>query len=168
MRHPAWFIMGLIGVVAFHSAAADPASDCAQVQGVYLKGTAASPPKFYPGKPLQGVELSHTRLSLSGTDGKTYQVAIDNVFAAGYNAANPERKVPSPLDQIKVGDQLEMCGVRYSQPAPGIDWVHTNCGDPPVSGKPDGWIREVAANGSTSDNMESSQEYCRLWPHGNH
>lgn len=167
MQRGAWLVAGLIGVIVSHSAAADLAADCANAKGVYLTGKVTSAPKFASGKSLKHVELSHTRLSVSATDGQTYQVAVDNVFAAGYDAANPKKQVPSPLSQIHVGDQLEMCGVQYTHPL-GIDWVHTNCGDTPVTGKPDGWIREIANDGTPGDNLESSQEYCRLWQHGGH
>jgi hypothetical protein len=46
---------------------------------------------------------------------------------------------------------------------PGIDWVHTNCGATPAAGKPNGWFKLLAANGTPGPNLESSQEYCRLW-----
>jgi hypothetical protein len=53
--------------------------------------------------------LSHTHLTLlSDQDGRSYHVAIDNVFATGYGAAG--ESVPAPLSTIRTGDRLELCG----------------------------------------------------------
>ena len=73
----------------------------------------------------KGVELSHTHLTLlSDQDGRSYHVAIDNVFATGYDAAG--ESVPAPLSTIRTGDRLELCGKLFTRGGLGIDWVHTN------------------------------------------
>lgn len=137
---------------------ADDAADCQAAAGTLMTGTVQTNPWFKSGKPLKGVYLSHTHLTLqSDADGKSYDVAIDNVFADGYvkNATG----VPAPLNQIAAGDRLSVCG----QPFPGgIHWVHTNCGITPTPDKPNGWVRKVA-NGTAGDNMEDNQNYCYLW-----
>jgi hypothetical protein len=81
----------LFGQPAF----AGPSDDCAAADGAYLSGQVVSQPRFARGHPKDGVELSHTILSLKADqDGKVYQVAMDNVFAAGYDDANSKKRVP--------------------------------------------------------------------------
>jgi hypothetical protein len=46
----------------------------------------------------------------------TADLAIDNVFANGY--CHNHRSVPAPLNTIKVGSQLELCGARQSGAMP--------------------------------------------------
>jgi hypothetical protein len=118
-----------------------------------------SAPKFKHGMYKKGVELSHTHLQLQGEDGQTYDVAIDNVFASGYQAHS--KKVPAPLDTIAVGDKVQACGIPFKG---GIHWVHNNCGDTPTRSDPNGWLKVVRADGSTGPNLEDSQKYCGLWP----
>ena len=72
--------------------------------------------------------------------------------------------LPSPLNSIRIGDRLELCGKFYSGGGIGIDWVHTDCGATPTPDKPDGWVRKLDANGNASDNMEANQAFCSLWP----
>jgi hypothetical protein len=147
-------------------ALAKPADDVAKCQaagGSYLTGTVVSGPRFKPGAPLRGTYLSHTHLTVRGdADGRTYDVAIDNVFANGYR--HNQRAVPAPLNTIKVGDRLELCGRLYTGGDAGIDWVHTNCGATPSPDKPDGWVREINKDGSVGDNVEAKQDFCSLWP----
>lgn len=138
---------------------ADDAADCKAAGGALLTGQVVSAPKFNSGMFRQGVELSHTHLNLKGTDGKTYDVAIDNVFAAGYQ--KNKKGVPAPLNTVEVGDHLEVCGIPFSG---GIHWVHNNCGDAPTKSDPNGWIKKVNADGSVEQNLEASQKYCYLWP----
>ncbi len=128
--------------------------------GTLLTGTVLTAPVFKSGSPLQGIYLSHTHVSLRGTDGRTYDVAIDNVFANGYR--RNQKSVPDPLTQIRVGDQLEMCGERYTGGDVGIHWVHTNCGDTPTPTEPNGWLRDLSQP-ALGDNLESSETYCYLW-----
>lgn len=143
-------------------ARADEAGECRANAGMYLTGQVIVGPSFARGHPRRGTELSHTHLTLrADRDGRSYDVAIDNVFAAGYDAAG--RSVPAPLSTIRSGDRLELCGKLYASGGPGIDWVHTSCGDPPTPDKPNGWVKLLAVDGSVGPNLEGSQEYCRLW-----
>lgn len=159
----------LIGVVALSSAwggpaLADPRADCDAAGGTLISGTVTSAPVFVSGHFRHGVELSHTHVVLqSARDGSSYDVAIDNVFASGYDDAGED--VPSPLDRIQDGAGLEVCGKPYSD-GTGIDRVHTNCGDNPTSNNPNGWVRIIDGQGNRSDNLESSTEYCRLFVPG--
>lgn len=143
---------------------ADPATDAAQCQqaaGNFLIGTVTKGPRFQSGKPLHGVYLSHTHLTVKDENGTSYDVAIDNVFAVGYR--RNQASVPAPLNTIRTGDRLELCGQLYSGNDVGIHWVHTNCGETPTADKPDGWVRKVDASGNAGDNMEANQAFCRLW-----
>jgi hypothetical protein len=159
MKHLA---LALLCVFAANPTRADEAGECRANAGTYLTGQVVVGPSFARGHPRRGVELSHTHLTLrADRDGRSYDVAIDNVFAAGYDAAG--RSVPAPLSTIRTGDRLELCGKLYASGGPGIDWVHTSCGDPPTPDKPDGWVKILASDGSVGPNLEGSQEYCRLW-----
>jgi hypothetical protein len=145
------------------AARADPQGDCRAAGGTYLTGVVVSGPEFRHGHDLRGVELSHTHLGLrSDQDHRVYDVAIDDVFAPGYDQAGSS--VPAPLTRIHPNDRLELCGKPYSN-GTGIDWVHTNCGDRPSRNKPDGWTRIIAPDGTRGENLEASSEYCNLWRH---
>ncbi len=145
---------------ATNCAFADDAADCQAAAGTYLTGVAQSAPKFVHGKSRRGVELSHTHITLRGdADSKTYDIAVDNVFASGY--LRHQRVVPPPLDGVKKGDHLELCGIPYQG---GMHWVHTNCGDQPTAQDPNGWLKELATDGSAGENLEGSTKYCYLWP----
>ena len=155
----------LLLLMAPLAAWAGPAEDCAAAQGTYLVGTVTSAPLFQHGKRQKskafpkGVELSHTHFGLRADGGNTvYDVAADNVFASGYDQAR--NAVPAPLNQIQVGDRVEVCGAPFPG---GIHWVHTDCGDTPRKGSPNGWVK-LLSSGGTSVNMEGSEEYCGLWP----
>jgi hypothetical protein len=145
------------------TANADDAAQCQANKGAYLTGAVMSGPVFARGHLQGGVELSHTHVTLrADQDSRLYDVAIDNVFASGYDAAG--EAVPVPLSTIAVGNRLELCGRLYTQGGPGIDWVHNNCGNTPTAAQPDGWLRVISQAGTPGPNLESSQEYCRLWP----
>lgn len=160
MKRVAVFILCLF---AWGAARADEAAQCRANAGTYLTGSVTEGPAFAPGHLREGVELSHTHLTLlSDQDGQSYDVAIDNVFASGYDAAG--ESVPPPLSAIRPGDRLELCGKPYAHGEPGIDWVHTNCGETPDAAQPDGWLKVLAADGTPGPNLEASREYCRLWP----
>jgi hypothetical protein len=144
-------------------ARADEAGQCQANDGAYLTGRVIAGPIFEPGPPRRGVELSHTHLTLlSDQDGQPSDVAIDNVFATGYDEAGAS--VPAPLSAIREGDRLELCGKLYIGGGRGIHWVHTLCGDTPSAARPDGWLKVLASDGSPGPNLEGSEEYCRLWP----
>jgi hypothetical protein len=149
-------------VAAATCAFADEQSDCTAAAGQMLTGVVVKKPVFKHGEKLKGTELSHTLLKLKAdADGQVYSVAIDNVFASGYDEAGAA--VPAPLDSIAVGDHLEVCG----QPFPGgIHWVHTNCGKTPQPDKPNGWVKKLDENGNVSQNFEDNTEYCKLWEKG--
>jgi hypothetical protein len=143
---------------------ADQATDagqCRQNAGTFLTGTVTQGPSFRSGRARHGVFLSHTHLTLQGDDGTSYDVAIDNVFANGYH--RNQARVPVPLNSIRVGDRLELCGKLFTGGDVGIDWVHTDCGETPTQDKPDGWVRKVDANGSAGDNMEANQAFCSIF-----
>ena len=150
-------------LVASVTARADEAAQCRANAGTYITGIVTDGPTFTTGRPREGVELSHTHLTVQADqDGRAYDVAIDNVFAGGYDAAG--ENVPAPLSTIRSGDRLELCGKLFTHGRLGIDWVHTNCGERPRPAQPNGWLKVLAPDGAPGPNLESSQEYCRLWP----
>jgi hypothetical protein len=159
-------LAALISICLFASGAAcaDEAAQCRANDGTYLSGSVTRGPTFARGRyPLHGVKLSHTHLTLlSDQDRQSYDVAVDDVFAPGYDAAG--ESVPAPLSTIREGNRLEVCGRPYmDETGPGIDWVHTNCGATPTTKKPNGWLKIIGANGSPGPNLESNQKYCYLW-----
>lgn len=138
----------------------DDRADCAKGDGTLLAGVVIAKPTFASGKKLRGIPLTHTHIRIRGdADGKAYDLAVDDVFAAGYQPHVAE--VPAPLASIAVGDHLEACGLPY---AGGMHWVHTNCGDTPTRQDPDGWLKVIDASGAAGPNLEDSQKYCYLWP----
>ena len=150
----------VVPLLACGAARADDASDCQAAAGTWLAGVVLTDPSFQHGSHLRGIELSHTHLQLKGdADAKTYDIAVDDVFASGYK---PRKEVvPPPLDAIKPGDRLSLCGIPYTG---GMHWVHTNCGDTPTAQDPNGWLKEIAADGTDGPNLEGSTTYCYLWP----
>lgn len=141
---------------------ADDVADCSAAGGALVSGVVTKAPYFKSGSSLKGVELSHTHLSLtSDNDGQTYDVAMDNVFASGYDQSN--NTIPYPLSTIKKNDHLQLCGALYTSGAVGIHWVHTNCGNTPTAAQPNGWVKEINQDSTVGDNFENSTEYCNLW-----
>ena len=135
-------------------------SDCAAAAGTYLTGVVVAAPTFQRGKKLRGVELSHTHIALVGAIGaKRYDIAVDDVYASGYLPRH--EVVPAPRwDRIRVGARLSLCGIAYRG---GMHWVHANCGDKPTPQDPDGWLKEIASDGTVGPNLEASTTYCYLW-----
>ena len=144
------------------AAHADERADCASGDGTLLTGVVVARPSFASGKPLRGIPLTHTHIRIRGdANGKVYDLAVDDVFAAGYDPR--VSAVPSPLSSITIGSHLEACGLPY---AGGMHWVHTNCGDTPTARDPNGWLKVIDATGAIGPNLEDSQKYCYLWPKG--
>jgi hypothetical protein len=138
------------------------AAACASAAGDYLTGMVIRGPWFAGGRRQAGVELSHTRLTVQAEqDGRLYDVAIDNVFAEGFDPAR--RVIPAPLTTIRTGDRLELCGRFYTGGDVGIHWVHDNCGRRPTRQNPAGWIKKIAPDGAVGANLDGSQRYCPLW-----
>ncbi|MFZ6672657.1 hypothetical protein [Undibacterium sp. Xuan67W] len=152
----------LAALLSCSAAWADDRAACDIGKGTFITGQVASGPKFKSGKFLKGVELSHTHLKVKvDGSGDLYDVAIDNVFAAGY--IKNSKAIPASLSQIKVGDKLELCGQEYTDGTKGIHWVHTDCNQKPSPSKPNGFIKIVGSNGAVGDNLESLETYCGLW-----
>jgi hypothetical protein len=157
-RHliPALFLLFALG-----DASADSRQSCAAASGSFVSGVVVKGPKFAHGQYRQGVELSHTHLKLrADQDGLVYDVAIDNVFASGYQPG--QQTVPAPIDTIGVNDRLELCGQLYDRGI-GIHFVHTNCGARPTQLRPDGWIRVLDRQGRAGDNLEANMRFCPLF-----
>lgn len=149
------------------SAFAADSQACQVNGGTLFVATIVSAPVYKSGSSQQGVELSHTHVNAvpigqKASTTNTYDVAMDNVFASGYDSAQPYNQVPSPLTQLKIGQNVEFCGQPYSGGG-GIHWVHTNCGDTPTSSEPNGSVRIINADGSLGANLENATEYCYLW-----
>ena len=153
---------GLALLAASNAAWADDRSDCTVNAGTLLSGIVIAKPTYVSGKSLKGIPLSHTHIRIRGdSDGATYDLAVDDVFASGFD---PEHAVvPPPLDAIVTGTHVEACGILY---AGGMHWVHTNCGDAPTAQDPNGWLKVVDASGAAGPNLEDSPKYCDLWPKG--
>jgi hypothetical protein len=159
-------IAGLALVLALIplSALADEAATCHSGAGTYLSGVVVSPPKFAHGRFRKGVELSHTHLRLrADQDGRVYDVAIDNVFATGYDKR--QGGIPAPINGIRVNDRLEACGALYSK-GDGIHWVHPTCGRRATPSQPNGWLKRVAPDGTPSANFEGNTAWCPLFTGG--
>jgi len=144
------------------SAMATDATNCKAAGGAFLTGVVTTAPKFAAAsETLQGVKLSHTHVSIKADqDGKTYDVAMDNVYAVDY--VKNANSIPKSLGAIKIGDHLELCGELYTSGSAGIHWVHDNCNATPTKTAPNGWVSEVV-NGLAGVNLERSQTYCYLW-----
>jgi hypothetical protein len=154
-------VLGTACSTACTTALADERQACAAADGSYLTGQVVGGPTFAHGQFRQGIELSHTHLRLrADQDGQVYDVAIDNVFANGYRQG--ERGVPPPIDAIRVGDRLQLCGELYDRGV-GIHFVHTNCGAAPAQNHPDGWLKVVDASGQPGPNLESATGFCGLF-----
>lgn len=159
-------LFALILGAACANALADDRQACAAVDGSYLSGQVMQAPRFAHGQFRQGVELSHTHVQLrADQDGRVYDVAIDNVFANGYQKGRTG--VPAPLDTIRTGDHLQLCGELYDRGV-GIHFVHNNCGASPAANHPDGWIKVVDGSGQAGANLEAGTGFCDLFGSGAH
>lgn len=145
-------------------ALADDRNACQAAGGSLITGTITAGPRFAHGQFRSGVELSHTHLKLrADQDGRSYDVAIDNVFANGWQPG--QRGVPPPLDALHAGQRLSLCGQLYDRGV-GIHFVHTNCGATPNLSHPDGWLRVLDARGTPGPNLEAGTQECSLFQGG--
>lgn len=82
---------------------ATDATTCATNKGTYLTGTITTSAKFQAAtQTIQGVQVSHTIMYIKADqDGRSYQVAMDNVYASDYReeldldaalAGSPDRR----------------------------------------------------------------------------
>lgn len=143
------------------STGASEAAACAAAHGTLLTGVVGKAPKFHRAtETLDGVKLSHTILYLSADDGKSYQVAMDNVYAPDF--VKNANAMPPSLAALTVGTRLEVCGQKYSDGS-GIHWVHDNCGVTPTARAPDGWVKRLGPGDAAGANLEGSTAYCHLW-----
>lgn len=155
-------VLGMFSLAA--ARAADDAAQCTAAAGTYRSGVIVKGPKFAHGQYRKGVELSHTHLKMKADqDGQIYDIAIDNVFAQGFDPR--QQSVPASLERIRVNDRVAVCGQLYTRGGVGIHWVHTNCGKRPTPNKPDGWIKLVGRDGRTGSNIEDNSAYCDLFKH---
>jgi len=151
----------ILGSISAQAQTATEQDACAAAAGTFMTGTVVNDPTFAYGSYRQGVELSHTHIQVqSDSDGYNYDIAMDNVYADGYDAAG--ESVPDPLTSLVSGTRVELCGLPYSD-GTGMHWVHSNCGVTPTSSTPDGWVKVLDSLGNPGPNLESSQEYCYLW-----
>ena len=149
---PIHLLLPLAGLLVVSQPAWSNEQDaCGSNAGTLLIGTVVSGPAFAHGHDLRGVELSHTHVRLRGDDNRVYDIAIDNVFADGYDQAS--ESVPAPLSRIQPGNRLELCGKPYTSGGPGMDWVHTNCGDHSTPDQPNGWVKVVGPEGTPGPNQ---------------
>jgi hypothetical protein len=149
----------LVLSLASLAAMASEQTTCTANKGTYMTGKVTTAPKFAPGSFIKGVETSHTHVTLkSDSNGKSYDIAIDNVFASGYDQAG--ESVPQPLKGLTVGTHLEVCGLPFTG---GMHWVHTNCGATPTTSQPNGWVKVLDSKNNPGQNLENNQEYCYLW-----
>ncbi|MBV1776941.1 hypothetical protein KSF73_14580 [Burkholderiaceae bacterium DAT-1] len=148
----------MLAAAANASTATEKAA-CTRAAGSFMIGKVLSGPSYVSGKYLDGVQLSHTHIQLQNeADQKVYDIAIDNVFASGYD--NAGYNVPAPLNKLVYGTRVELCGLPFSG---GMHWVHTNCGVTPTKSKPDGWVKILDSKGNPGSNLENREEYCYLW-----
>ena len=155
------FFCTLVLILLGGFAWADDRLACEAVDGIYRSGMVIKGPVFAHGPFRQGVELSHTHLSLlADQDGQAYDVAIDNVFANGYDPR--QGGIPASLNAITRNERIELCGALYTQGS-GLHFVHTNCGAPLSPVHPDGWLKAVSGDGTVGANLEANTAFCGLF-----
>jgi hypothetical protein len=141
---------------------ATDATTCATNKGTYLSGPITTSSKFQSAtQTIDGVQVSHTIMYIKADqDGRSYQVAMDNVYATDY--VKNSTSMPPSLAALTAGKRVEVCGQKYSDGS-GIHWVHSNCGATPTTSAPNGFVKTVSSTGTISANLERSQAYCYLW-----
>lgn len=154
--------MALLLVSCACAAWADEKSLCTAASGTLITGPVVGGPTFAAASTtLKGVKLTHTHVKVrSDQDGRTYDVAMDNVFATDF--VKNSSAIPKSLAVIKLSDRLELCGEPYTS-GTGIHWVHTNCSAVPKTTAPDGWVKKFTSGSAVGVNLERSQTYCYLW-----
>lgn len=154
-------IVGIAMLLLSASSTGAEDADCLAAGGTFRSGIVTSGPTFEDGQVRNGVELSHTHVALlTDQDGRTYDIAIDNVFASGFVPG--EKAPPAPLNSIRQNDRIEVCGAPYPNGF-GMHWVHINCGRPPTPTTPDGWLKSIDKNGVPSTNYENNTRYCSIF-----
>jgi hypothetical protein len=158
-------LLSLVSLLLLSQGACAYASEqgtCTTNKGAFLTGTVTSGPRFQSAsQTIDGIKLSHTIIYMKADqDGRSYQVAMDNVYAADY--VQNSTSIPVSLAALKAGTRVEVCGEKYSDGS-GIHWVHSNCGAVPKTTAPNGWVKRIATSGSIGTNLERSQAYCYLW-----
>lgn len=158
MKSVLLLLLGLVSICAQAQSVSEQDA-CTAAAGTFMTGTVVSDPTFAYGSYRQGVELSHTHIQLqSDSDGYNYDIAIDNVYADGYDYAG--ESVPDPYTSLVSGTRVELCGLPFPG---GMHWVHSNCGAQPTPSNPDGWVKVLDSLGNPGPNLAESQEYCYLW-----
>jgi hypothetical protein len=144
------------------SAFATEQTTCSTNKGTFLTGNVTTGPKFQAAsQTISGVQVSHTIMYIKADqDGRSYQVAMDNVYASDY--VKNSTSVPPSLAALTVGTRVELCGEKYSDGS-GIHWVHNNCNATPTTTAPNGWVKKISSTGTIGTNLERSQTYCYLW-----
>jgi hypothetical protein len=144
------------------SAFATEQTTCSTNKGAFLTGSVTTGPKFQAAsQTISGVQVSHTIMYIKADqDGRSYQVAMDNVYASDY--VKNSTSVPPSLAALTVGTRVELCGEKYSDGS-GIHWVHNNCNATPTTSAPNGWVKKISSTGTIGTNLERSQTYCYLW-----
>jgi hypothetical protein len=137
-------------------------STCTANKGTYLTGTITTSAKFQAAsQTIDGIKVSHTIMYIKADqDGRSYQVAMDNVYATDY--VKNSSSMPPSLAALTAGKRVEACGQKYSDGS-GIHWVHSNCGATPTTSAPNGFLKTISTSGAISANLERSQTYCYLW-----
>jgi hypothetical protein len=143
-------------------ALASEQTTCSANKGTFLTGTVTTGPRFQSAtQTIDGIKLSHTIIYMrADQDGRSYQVAMDNVYAVDY--VQNSTSIPASLAALKAGTKVEVCGEKYSD-GTGIHWVHSNCGATPTTTAPNGWVKQISTSGAIGANLERSQTYCYLW-----
>ncbi len=154
-------LLPLLMVVAAMPAWAGTQADCTANDGQYLTGTVTRKPYFVQAsETIDGVQLSHTHVTItSDANGKSYDVAMDNVFNPTWTKNSS--KIPTNLKPIVIGTHLSLCGLLYTSGGLGIHWVHDSCNQTSAS-NPNGWT-EIDTNGTDGANLEDSETYCYLF-----
>jgi hypothetical protein len=162
MKNPLLSLVSLLLLSQGACACASEQSTCTANKGALLTGTVTTGPRFQSAsQAIDGIKLSHTIIYMrADQDSKSYQVAMDNVYAVDYvqNATS----IPASLAALKAGTRVEVCGEKYSD-GTGIHWVHSNCGATPTTTAPNGWVKPISTGGTIGLNLERSQNYCYLW-----